>query len=236
MGEQKKSRTEQKKVFYVYQYEDKFTRLPFYVGKGKSDRKSAHLRNARKGDSDTRLQTKIRELGFEKGVEIVVVKGNLTEWGALRYECQLIEEIGRVDLGTGPLLNRTSGGEGISGGIDKYGYRRQGIARKISDMVDNGMLIQDMPYELSEYVRQHGMKVKYVEERIIPHIQEMGNTGCHYKGPKIYLRGWQFSLNRKMIDVNTLTIDTKGFLKVHGDLPFNDGFVAEAPPGYDFGY
>jgi hypothetical protein len=39
-----------------------------------------------------------------------------------------------------------------------------------------------------------------------------------------------------MIDVNTLTLDTKGFFKVHGDLPFNEGFVAEAPEGHDFGY
>jgi len=39
-----------------------------------------------------------------------------------------------------------------------------------------------------------------------------------------------------MIDVNTLTLNTRGFLKVHGDLPFNEGFVAKAPEGYDFRY
>ena len=80
------------------------------------------------------------------------------------------------------------------------------------------------------------MKVKWVTRRIIPHIQEMGNVGSHYKGPKIILRGWQFSLNREMIDVNQLTLETKGFLKVHGDLALNKGFVAQVPGGYDFGY
>lgn len=71
---------------------------------------------------------------------------------------------------------------------------------------------------------------------LIPHIQEMGNVGYHYKGPKILLRGWQFSLNSKMIDVNSLTLETKGFLRVHGDLPLNKGYVAPAPKNYKFGY
>jgi hypothetical protein len=31
-----------------------------------------------------------------------------------------------------------------------------------------------------------------------------------------------------MIDINTITLDTNGFLKVHGELPFNDGYVADA--------
>jgi hypothetical protein len=34
----------------------------------------------------------------------------------------------------------------------------------------------------------------------------------------------------------TITLETKGFLKVHDDLPFNQGYVAEAPAGYEYGY
>jgi hypothetical protein len=193
------------------------------------------MREARKG-GERILCDKIRDIGFERGVEIIVVDDNLTEWEAFQKESRLIEEIGRLDLGTGPLLNKTFGGEGISGGIDTYGYRRQGIARKITDMVHQGMLIQDMPVEIRKYVQENGMNVKWVECRLIPHIQEMGNVGYHYKGPKKLLLGWQFSLNRKMIDVNTLMLETKGFLKVHGDLPLNKGLVSAAPKNYDFGY
>lgn len=225
----------EKKIFYVYKYVDVINEQPFYVGKGKDERKYSHIRNARQGQTSP-LYNRIKDLGFEQGVRIEVVKDKITEYEALRLECKLIEETGRVITGNGPLLNKTTGGEGISGGIDKYGYRKEGIARKITDMVDKGILIQDMPFELRKYVKERSMNVKWVDERLMAHIQEMGNVGCHYKGPKITLRGWQFSLDRKMTDVNKLTLDTRGFLKVHGDLPFNDGYVSDAPPNYDFGY
>jgi hypothetical protein len=224
-----------KKHFYIYEYICKKTKTPFYVGKGTSDRKYAHMRAARKG-SERALCVNIRNLEFEKGVEIITVSENLTEWEAFQHECHLIEKLGRADLGKGPLLNKSFGGEGISGGIDMYGYRKQGIARKITDMVHHGMLIQDMPQEIRKYVEENKMNVKWVESRMIPHIQEMGNVGYHYKGPQKTLLGWQFSLNRKMIDVNELSLDTRGFLKVHGDLPINKGFVSPAPKNYNFGY
>ena len=98
------------------------------------------------------------------------------------------------------------------------------------------MLIQDMPQEIRKYVEENKTNVKWVESRIIPHIQEMENVGYHYKGPQKTLLGWQFSLNRIMIDVNQLSLDTKGFLKVHGDLPINKGSVSPAPINYNFGY
>jgi hypothetical protein len=221
--------------FYIYKYVEKKTGKPFYIGKGKSDRNRSHIRASKKGLRSP-VYDRIRKLGYEKGVSIIIVKDNLTEWEAFQMESKFIESIGRIDLKTGTLLNRTFGGEGISGGIDTYGYRKQGIARKITDMVHNGMLIQDMPEEIRKFVHENKMKVKWVESRIIPHIQEMGNVGCHYKGPKITLRGWQFSLDRKMVDVNSLTLNAKGFLKVHGDLPLNKGFVAPVPKGFDFGY
>lgn len=225
----------EKRDFYIYKYVEKDTGTPIYVGKGKSDRSRSHIRASQKG-LNSPLYNRIRKLDFDAGVSMIIVKDNMTEWEAFQMENELIESIGRVDLKTGTLLNRTFGGEGISGGIDTYGYRKQGIARKITDMVHNGMLIQNMPEEIRKFVAENKMKVKWVESRIIPHIQEMGNVGCHYKGPKITLRGWQFSLDRKMVNVNILTLNTKGFLKVHRDLPLNKGFVTPAPKSFDFGY
>ena len=221
-----------KEYFYVYRYIDKINSIPMYIGKGKSDRKDMHMRAAKKGER-SQFYDRIRELNFEEGVIIELLKDNMLEHEALKLEVVLIEKHGCICLGTGTLYNLTSGGEGISGGIDKYGYRKEGIARKITDMVDKGILIQDMPKELNDYIRERGMTVQWKEERIIPHIQEMGNVGCHYKGPNVYLRGWQFSLNGSMVDVNELNLETKGFLKVHGDLPFNEGFVSNPPSGYD---
>ena len=227
--------TAEKKNFYVYIYYEKASKTPIYVGKGKAERKRSHIRNAKKG-LDKPFYNRIRALGYDNGLFIEVVAENLTEQEAFQLECSLIEKHGRLNLGNGPLFNVTAGGDGISGGIDIYGYKKSGIARKITDMVHNGRLIQEMPKELLDYIEDNEMRVKWKESRIIPHIQEMGNVGAHYKGPPIYLRGWQFSLNRKMIDVNTLTLNTRGFLKVHPDLPMNKGFVAPAPRNYDFGY
>ena len=224
-----------KRNFYIYQYVDRYTGIPFYIGKGKDGRMNSHLNQAKKGNRSA-LYDRIRQLGFEQGVIIKKTDDNLTENEALSLECEYIKKLGRVLNATGSLLNQTSGGEGISGGIDMYGYKKSGIARKITDMVDKGIYIQDMPAELLTYVKVNRIRANKVVERIIPHLQEMGNVGSHYKGPKLYLRGWQFSLNQKMVDINKISLTTKGFLKVHGDLPFNNGYVANAPRGYDFGY
>ncbi|RLG37014.1 MAG: hypothetical protein DRO01_07595 [Thermoproteota archaeon] len=216
----------QKKNFYVYEYINLKTKIPFYIGKGKDYRFSSHLNEARNTDTKNPKLDMIRNLNFEEGVQINIVQDQLDESHALALETNLIKQLGRKDLGKGPLLNRSNGGEGLSGGVDQYGYKRKGIARFVTDLVHNGEYIQNMPRLVQEYVLQNDMKVKWVEERIIPHIQEMGNVGCHYKGPKFLLQGWQFSLDGKMIDVNSLTLDTLGLLKVHGDLPFNQGYIS----------
>lgn len=142
-----------------------------------------------------------------------------------RKEVDLIAKYGRKDLGTGTLYNRTPGGEVQSGGIDLYGYRQNGIARWITDMVDKGINIKDIPSELLKRIEKSGLTFKSTIDRIISHLKEMSNSGCHYKGPRQYLLGWQFSLNGKAIDINTITLETVGFLKVHGDKPWNDGTV-----------
>ncbi len=225
-----------KKDFYVYKYVNLNTGIPFYIGKGKNYRSSMHMNEAKKTNTRNPKLDMIRKLDFENGVEIKIVENYLEESKALALETVLINTIGRKDLGKGPLLNKTNGGEGLSGGVDQYGYKRKGIARFITDMVHNGEFIQNMSKLVRRYVIENGMNVKWIEKRIIPHIQEMGNVGCHYKGPRILLYGWQFSLNHKMIDVNSLTLDTHGFLKVHGILPFNQGSVADAPENFGFGY
>ncbi|MDA3791534.1 MAG: GIY-YIG nuclease family protein [Desulfobacula sp.] len=225
-----------KKIFYVYQYKDKLTDVPFYIGKGKNHRSTAHLNEARKSNTRNPKLNMIRRLNFGEGVIIEIIAKNLEESKALALETRFIQKIGRKDLGDGLLLNKTNGGEGISGGIDQFGYKRKGIARFITDMVYRGEFIQNMPQSVRQYVIENEMKVKWIEERIIPHIQEMGNVGCHYKGPKILLHGWQFSLNRKMTDVNFLTLNTHGFLKVHGDLPFNQAYITDIPENFNFGY
>jgi hypothetical protein len=85
--------------YYTYAYLRE-NKTPYYIGKGKKDRAFKKRRgiNALKDKSN-----------------ILILKKNLTEEEAFKHEIYMIYVFGRKDLGTGILLNRTNGGEGVSG-------------------------------------------------------------------------------------------------------------------------
>jgi hypothetical protein len=92
-------------IYYVYKYlreKDSNTAsagTPYYIGKGKGNRiKSKHSVYVPKNDC-----------------LIEIVSSGLSERDAHILECELIQQYGRKDLGTGILHNRTDGGEGLSG-------------------------------------------------------------------------------------------------------------------------
>jgi hypothetical protein len=87
--------------FYTYAYlrED---RTPYYIGKGKDNRSRVNCgRSIHKPPED----------------RILILKKNLTEEEAFKHEIYMIAVLGRKDLSTGILRNRTNGGEGVSGRI-----------------------------------------------------------------------------------------------------------------------
>ena len=103
--------------FYVYVYSDPANDTPFYVGMGKGNRKFAHLREAKNNPEPVQGQHKLNTIrkmireGRNPAIEVVYE----TEYRdhALEFECSLIATLGRQDLGTGTLTNKTSGGEGV---------------------------------------------------------------------------------------------------------------------------
>ena len=86
--------------FYTYAYLRKSDGTPYYIGKGKGRR--AFVRH--KGVSTPKDRSKI-----------IFLKQNITEEEAIEHEIYMIAVFGRKDIKTGILLNRTNGGEGISG-------------------------------------------------------------------------------------------------------------------------
>jgi hypothetical protein len=111
--------------FYVYAYLDprkpgtfvyqdySFDHEPFYVGKGTGNR-CYFLENHQHGLCGNKIK-KLKSLNLKSIIRII--KNEMFEKAAHALECDLIDLIGRQDLGTGTLCNHTDGGEGTSGHI-----------------------------------------------------------------------------------------------------------------------
>ena len=99
--------------YYTYAYLRK-DKTPYYIGKGKGRR--AYLRRR---DCINPPQDRSR---------ILILKRGLSEEEAFNHEIYMIAILGRKDLGTGILRNRTNGGEGASGTVVKE-ETRQKMAR-----------------------------------------------------------------------------------------------------------
>ena len=91
--------------FYVYIHRKAATGEIFYVGKGKD------LRYLDRSNRNTWWENTVSKYGFN----VEFVETCLQEWYALELEIELIALYGRKDLGLGPLVNLTDGGEGTSG-------------------------------------------------------------------------------------------------------------------------
>ncbi|QOZ55450.1 GIY-YIG nuclease family protein [Bradyrhizobium sp. CCBAU 53338] len=113
------------KPYYVYVLHRPDGR-PFYVGKGVNLRVLDHEAEARNTTRLTHKLNVIRSL-FRLKVSIHYHLDSFfeDEAEALARERQLIQIIGRHDLGTGPLTNQTDGGEGTSNPSEESRQRRR---------------------------------------------------------------------------------------------------------------
>lgn len=113
------------KPYYVYVLHRPNGR-PFYVGKGVGLRVLDHEAEARNTTRLTHKLNVIRSL-FRTNLSIHYRLDSFFEYEseALARERQLIQTIGRHDLGTGPLTNQTDGGEGTSNPSEESRQRRR---------------------------------------------------------------------------------------------------------------
>jgi len=138
--------------FYVYGHYKTNENIPFYIGKGGGRR--AHSKNHR-----SLLWNNIVN---KYGYEIKFIVRNVSEGDSFWLEERLIKAFGRIDLGTGPLINFTNGGEGMSGHVcseetkRKMSEARRGgthseeTRRKISEANKGKKLSEETRRKLSE--------------------------------------------------------------------------------------
>jgi hypothetical protein len=135
-----------------------FSFKPIYVGKGKGNRYQDHLRKTAR-NLKTNLYKRICYIRKKnKEPLIIIFKDKLTDMQAINLEKKLIKIIGRKDIQTGHLLNRSGGGQGwgISG-------KRPSISGKNHYM--NKLSYEDREYFINEkcvgrYISEHLYKNK----------------------------------------------------------------------------
>ena len=111
--------------FYVYCYAEPGADHPFYIGRGRGRRAFEHLSPSRLSGKSL-FAEKLRSLlegGVQPRLEFLFVA--LTNKEANLLERKLILKWGRLDLGTGPLTNRTDGGGGQEGRVASEETRRR---------------------------------------------------------------------------------------------------------------
>jgi hypothetical protein len=98
---------EHPKLHYAYVHLKADTLEPFYVGEG-------HGRRAWNFNGRSKHWNAVKR---KHGVAVMIAQDNMLEAIAFELERSLIARIGRKDLGHGPLVNHTDGGEGASGRV-----------------------------------------------------------------------------------------------------------------------
>lgn len=100
--------------FIVYRADRAYNGVPCYIGIGRPERPYDHVKMAiKRSHPNKHLQNIILKAG---GIlQITVLYTGLSWKEACRIEVELIAFYGRENKGTGPLVNKTDGGDGVIG-------------------------------------------------------------------------------------------------------------------------
>lgn len=91
--------------FYIYLHSTSDTGIPFYIGKGKNRR--AYTRHGRSSHWNNIVN--------KHGFIVDIISTGLSEDEAFNHEKRFISFYGKIKNNSGPLINITDGGDGVSG-------------------------------------------------------------------------------------------------------------------------
>lgn len=100
---------------YVYVHKKADTQEIFYVGKGTEKSKVVSVPTYERSRITSKRNVWWKRTVAKHGFTPEVVASFQTDHDAQKYEKQLIATIGRAQLGNGPLVNLTDGGDGHAG-------------------------------------------------------------------------------------------------------------------------
>jgi len=154
---------------------------PFYVGKGKNGR-YRDLYNNR----NSHFRKKIDEIIKFSNLGPIIIKlfENLNDDHAYIIEKQLVQEIGRIRVGSGPLFNLTDGGKGLCGedhrgknwslkGKLRFGVDAPFFGKSHSEKTKNKMIISHSGKKISEETKNK------LSESIRKNVEKNTKSGRH---------------------------------------------------------
>lgn len=133
----------------------------FYVGKG----------NARRAYAKTNRSQEWHEVVLKHGYKVIIVDDNLSNQQACNLEKLWIKEIGRADLKTGKLINKTSGGQGVKEISDQAKLKQSEQVKK--------------RFENKEYKEQWLKKVKEGQKNSVAWKDNFSKMNTVHKTGKI---------------------------------------------------
>lgn len=121
--------------FGLYNYDNHYFNFePIYVGKGTNNRCYDHLYRTDNAPLPCKLQ-KLNRLNFAPIIIKYKIFNNSQD--AFDFEIEMISSIGRKDLGKGPLVNLSDGGEGNTGFIYSDEFKKAHSERMLQWAKDN---------------------------------------------------------------------------------------------------